>query len=112
MERWARIVIDVRIGYGTDLRAAKDAFAAAITHVVGDERYRDGVLERPDEPFVHELAVDAAVLRATLRVDRNQLDSIGAATLETVAQALPEAGVGPAPPRQIVQVDRMSVIET
>ena len=111
-ERWARIVIDVLIGYGTDLRAAKDTLAAAIAHVVEDERYRDGVLEPPDEPFVQELSVDAAVLRATLRVDRNRLDSIRAATLETVAQALPEAGLGPAPPRQIVHVERARVIDT
>jgi moderate conductance mechanosensitive channel len=110
-ERWARIVIDVRIGYGTDLRAAKDAFAAAIALVVEDERYRDGVLEPPVEPFVQELAVDAAVLRATLRVDRNQLDAIRATALETVAQALPDAGLGPAPPRQIVHVERPSAIE-
>jgi Mechanosensitive ion channel len=29
-ERWARIVIDVRVGYGTALRAAKDTFSAAL----------------------------------------------------------------------------------
>jgi hypothetical protein len=29
-ERWARIVIDVRVGYGTDLRAAKETFSAAL----------------------------------------------------------------------------------
>ena len=103
-ERWARVIVDVRIGYGTDLKAAKDAFAAALAQVVDDERHRDGVLEQPDEPFVQELATDAAVLRATIRVDRNRLDSIRAATLESVARALPEAGVGPALPRQIVQV--------
>jgi small-conductance mechanosensitive channel len=103
-ERWARVVVDVRIGYGTDLKAAKDAFAGALAQVVEDERHRDGVLEQPGEPFVKELATDAAVLRATIRVDRKRLDSIRAATLESVARALPEAGLGPALPRRIVQV--------
>jgi small conductance mechanosensitive channel len=107
-ERWARIVVDVRVGYGTDLRSAKDAFAAALAHVVEDERYRGGVLVPPDEPFVHELAVDAAVLRSTLRVDRDHLGPIRTAALESVARALPEAGLGPALPRQIVQVSELA----
>jgi small conductance mechanosensitive channel len=103
-ERWARIVIDVRIGYGTDLRAAKTAVAAALAEVVDDDRYGDAVLEQPAEPFVRELANDAAVLRASLRVDRNDLDLIKAAALERIAEALPEAGLGPALPGQIVRV--------
>jgi moderate conductance mechanosensitive channel len=98
-ERWALVVVDVRIRYGTDLEAAKAAFAGALAQVVEDESYRDGVLEGPGEPFVQELATDAAVLRATIRVDRSRLDSIRAATLESVARALPEAGLGPAPSR-------------
>ena len=103
-ERWARVVIDIRVGYGTDLRAAKDAFAAALAGVVEDERHRDWVLGEPGEPFVNELAVDAAVLRSTLRVDRGRLDPIRAATLESVAQALAGAGLGPALPAQVVHV--------
>jgi hypothetical protein len=103
-ERWARIVIDVRIGYDADLRAAKNELAAAIAQVVDDGRYRDAVLERPEEPFVRELGDDAAVLRATLRVDRGRLDSIKAAALERIAEALPEAGLGPALPGQMVRV--------
>ena len=111
-QHWARLVIDVRIGYDTDLRAAKDAFAAALTNVVENEHYRDGVLEPPGEPFVRELATDAAVLRATLRVDRDHLDAIKAAALESVAQALPEAGVGPALARQIVHLKQVRAGET
>src|SRR5262249_51040941 len=103
-ERWARIVIDVRIGYDTDLQAAKDAFATALAEVVNDSRYREVVIERPAEPFVRELATDAAVLRATLRVDRDWLDSIKAAALERVAEALPAAALGPALPAQVVRV--------
>jgi small conductance mechanosensitive channel len=103
-ERWARIAIDVRIGYGTDLRAAKDALAAALAEVLDDDRYRDAVLERPAEPFVRELVDDAAVLRATLRVDRSRLESIKAAALERIAEALPEEGLGPALPGQVVRV--------
>jgi small-conductance mechanosensitive channel len=97
-ERWARIAIDIRVGYGTDLRAAKDTLAAALAEVAGDGRYRDAVIERPGEPFVRELADDAVVLRATLRVDRDRLGSIKAAALERIAEALPEAGLGPAMP--------------
>jgi moderate conductance mechanosensitive channel len=97
-EQWARIVIDVRIAYGADLRAAKETFAAALREVVDDGRYRDAVLERPADPFVRELGNDAVVLRATLRVDRSRLESIKAAALERVAMALPGAGVGPALP--------------
>lgn len=100
-QRWSRIVIDVRIGYGADLRAAKDAFAAALGRVVEEERYRDGVLEPSAEPFVHELAVDAVVLRAFL-------ESIKAAALESVAGALPEAGLGPALPGQVVHVKELT----
>jgi small conductance mechanosensitive channel len=103
-ERWARIVIDVRIGYGTDLHSAKHALAGALADVVADDRYRDAVLERPAEPFVKELAPDAAVLRATLRVDRGRLDPIRAAALERIAEALPEAGLGPALPGQLLRI--------
>jgi small conductance mechanosensitive channel len=103
-ERWARIAIDVRIAYDADLRAAKLAFAAALAEIVANDRYRDAVLEPPAEPFVRELANDAAVLRATLRVDRSSLDSLKAAALERIAEALPEAGLGPALPGQIVRV--------
>jgi small conductance mechanosensitive channel len=111
-QHWARLVIDVRIGYGTDLGAAKDAFATALARVVEREDYRDGVLEPPGEPFVHELATDAGVLRATLRVDRKHLDAIKAAALESVAQALPEAGVGPALACQIVHLKQVRAVET
>src|SRR6516164_2211260 len=93
-ERWARIAIDVRIGYGTDLRAAKEAFAAALANVVDDDRYRDAVLEEPTGPFVRELGSDAVVLRATLRVDRSRLESIKAAALGRIAETLPEEGLG------------------
>jgi small conductance mechanosensitive channel len=103
-ERWARIAIDIRIGYDIDLRAAKAAFAAALAEVVDDGRYRDAVLDPPGEPFVRELADDAAVLRATLRVDRGCLDSIKAAALERIAETLPDAGLGPALPGQVVRV--------
>jgi small conductance mechanosensitive channel len=103
-DRWARIAVEVRIGYGSDLGAAKEACAAALARVVEDEHYRDGVLELPSDPVVAELAMDAAVLRATLRVDREQLGSIKDATLERVAQELHEAGLGPALPRQVVDI--------
>ena len=62
------------------------------------------VQQRPDKRFLHELTVDATVPRATLRVGRDRLDSIRAAALERVAEALPGAGRGPAIPAQIVQV--------
>jgi small conductance mechanosensitive channel len=104
-ERWARIVIDVRIGYATDLREAKAAFAAALAEVVDDVRFRDAIVERPAEPFVLELAPDAAVLRATLRVDRDHLDTVKAMALEGIAEALLEAGLGPALPEQVVRVN-------
>jgi small-conductance mechanosensitive channel len=94
-ERWARIVIDVRVGYGTDLRATKATFSAALAAVVDDERYRGAVLERSVEPFVRELASDAIVLRATVRVERDRFEAIKAAALEQIAEALPEAGLGP-----------------
>jgi small-conductance mechanosensitive channel len=96
-QRWARIMIDVRIEYGTDLRRAKETLAAALAEIVEDGRYREGVLERPPEPFVRELADDAVVLRTSLRVDRGLLESIKAAALERIAEVLPEAGLGPAP---------------
>ena len=99
-QRWARIAIDVRIGYGTDLRAAKDAFAATLAAVVDDSHYRDAVLERPAQPFVRELADDPVVLRATLRVDRDRVASVKAAALERTA----EAGLGP--PRGTVDMTR------
>jgi moderate conductance mechanosensitive channel len=95
-ERWARIVIDVRVGYGTDLRATKETFATALREIVDDGRYRDAILERPAEPFVRELANDAVVVRATVRVERDRFESIKAAALERIAEALPEAGLGPA----------------
>jgi moderate conductance mechanosensitive channel len=95
-ERWARIVIDVRVGYGTDLRSTKETFATALREIVDDGRYRDAILERPAEPFVRELANDAVVLRATVRVDRDRFESIKAAALERIAEELPEAGLGSA----------------
>jgi small-conductance mechanosensitive channel len=95
-ERWARIVIDVRVGYGTDLRATKATFAAALAAVVDDERFHGAVLERPGEPFVRELASDAVVLRATVRVERDRFEAIKAAALERIAEALPGAGLTPA----------------
>jgi small conductance mechanosensitive channel len=103
-ERSARVVIDVRIAYGTDLRAAKAALDAAIAEVVSDDRFRAAILQPPADPFVRELAPDAAVLRATVLVDRTHLDSIKAAALERIAEALPEAGVGPALPEQLIRV--------
>jgi small-conductance mechanosensitive channel len=95
-ERWARIVIDVRVDYGTDLRATKAMFSAALAEVVDDERYRGAVLERPAEPFVRELASDAVVMRATVRVERDRFESIKADALERIAEALAEAGAAPA----------------
>jgi len=103
-ERSARIVVDVRVGYGTDLRAAKETFASAVAQVVEAERYREAVLTAAGEPFVQELAADAAVLRTTLRVERDRVDSIKAAMLERVAEALAEAGLGPALPSRTVHV--------
>jgi hypothetical protein len=44
---------------------------------------------------VRELASDAVVLRATVRVERDRFESIKAAALERIAEALPEAGLGP-----------------
>jgi hypothetical protein len=44
---------------------------------------------------MRELANDAVVLRATVRLDRERFETIKAAALERIAEALPEAGLGP-----------------
>ncbi len=100
--RSATLAVDVRVAYGTDLRAAKNALAAAIAAVCDDATYRDAVVEPPPAPVVQDLGADAVVLRATLVVERKALDAIRAATLERVARAMPEAQLGPALPRQVV----------
>lgn len=101
---WSRIPVDVRIAYGTDIAAAKETLARAVAEVVEDPRYADGVIEPPHDPFVRLLAEDAAVIRCSVRVRRSRHDAVKAALLEAVAQALPEADVGPALPRQVVVV--------
>jgi small-conductance mechanosensitive channel len=100
--RSATLTVDVRVAYGTDLKAAKEAFAGAIASVCEDSANRDAIAEPPPEPFVQALGDDAVVLRGTVRVDREALSAIRAAVLEHVAEALPEANLGPALPSQVV----------
>ena len=104
--RSATLTVDVRVAYGTDLQAAKAALSGAIAAVCDDAANHDSINEPPPEPFVQELRDDAVVLRATLNVDREALSAIRAAVLEHVAEALPEAELGPALPSQVVLLGR------
>jgi small conductance mechanosensitive channel len=64
---WARAVLDIEVGYGTDLRVAQAAIEQAAAEVCGREPWTTAVLAPPEVWGVEALGKEAVALRLVVK---------------------------------------------
>ncbi len=64
---WSRAVLDIEVGYGTDLRVAQEAIEQAAAEVCGREPWTSAVLAPPEVWGVEALGKEAVALRLVVK---------------------------------------------
>ncbi|HEV8114771.1 MAG TPA: mechanosensitive ion channel family protein, partial [Acidimicrobiales bacterium] len=64
---WSRAVLDIEVGYGTDLRVAQEAIEQAAAEVCGREPWTTAVLAPPEVWGVEALGKEAVALRLVVK---------------------------------------------
>ncbi len=66
-QEWSRAVLDIEVGYGTDLRLAREAIEHAASEVCGQETWAPAVLAPPEVWGVEALGREAVALRLVVK---------------------------------------------
>ena len=66
-QEWSRAVLDIDVGYGTDLRVAREAIEQAAAEVCGREPWATAVLAPPEVWGVEALGREAVELRLVVK---------------------------------------------
>ncbi len=66
-QEWSRALLDVEVGYGTDLPAAQATIRAAAQEVCSREPWSDGVLEPPEVLGVEALGKETVSIRLVVK---------------------------------------------
>lgn len=66
-QEWSRALLDVEVGYGTDLRAAQETIKQTADGVCGREPWAAEVLEPPEVWGVEALAKESVVIRLVVK---------------------------------------------
>lgn len=91
--QYANAIVDVTVGYGTDLDRAQDALRQAAESVCADPVVAEQVLAAPVVLGVDRLGAEGAVLRVSVRVTAGAQASMARRLRRAVKEALDTAGV-------------------
>jgi small conductance mechanosensitive channel len=101
---WARAVLDVRVDHAVDLEQAKEAIRRAVVEFYGEPEWSASFLDAPTDPTVHDLAVDAVVVRVSARVRRGDKQRTENELRVRIKRALEKSGIALSLPQQVVHL--------
>jgi len=99
---WSRALLDIEVGYGTDLRAAQAAIKQAADEVCGQESWAADVLEPPEVWGVEALGRESVVIRLVVKTRPAAQFALMRALRLSVQEALDREGVKAPLTRQVV----------
>jgi small conductance mechanosensitive channel len=91
--QFANAIVDVTVGYGTDLDRAQDALRDAAAAVCADPDVAEQVLAEPVVLGVDRLGADGPVLRVSVRVSAGSQVAVARRLRRAAKEALDAAGV-------------------
>jgi len=101
---WSRAVLDIEVGYGTDLRIAQEAIEQAAAEVCGREAWTTSVLAPPEVWGVEALGKEAVVLRLVVKTRPAAQFALLRELRQRTYEALDREGVKMPLSRQVVPV--------
>ncbi|MQA27665.1 MAG: mechanosensitive ion channel [Micromonosporaceae bacterium] len=90
---WARVVIDVPIGLGTDVDQATSLIRAAADRVAAEPELTGQIIEPPEVWGVEDVTLDGPVVRVTMKTNSDEQWTIGRRLRRAVVESLNEAGI-------------------
>ncbi|MEO5678191.1 MAG: mechanosensitive ion channel family protein [Acidimicrobiales bacterium] len=101
-QEWSQALLDVEVGYGTDLRAAMATIQAAAAEVCAEEPWTAVVLESPQVLGVEALGQEAVALRLVVKTGPGAQFGLQRALRLRVHEALERQGAKAPITRQVV----------
>jgi len=99
---WSRALLDIEVGYGTDLRAAQVAIKGAADQVCGREPWTDDVLEPPEVWGIEGLGRESVAIRLVVKTKPAAQFALMRELRLYVQEALDRAGFQAPITRQVV----------
>jgi small conductance mechanosensitive channel len=99
---WSRTVLDINVGYNSDLQQAKEILIRVGEDLARDKDYGDKVLETPELWGVEDLTPDGVMLRMVVKTKPGEQWTASRVLRERIKTALEEEGIEiPFPQRTI-----------
>ncbi|HEY7106581.1 MAG TPA: mechanosensitive ion channel family protein, partial [Acidimicrobiia bacterium] len=92
-KQWARALLDVGVGYDTDLDRATEVIREAADELRHDPAYADAVLDEPQVLGIESMSTDRILIRVVLRTRPQQQHRVARALRLRVKAALDAAGI-------------------
>ncbi|MGH3713875.1 MAG: mechanosensitive ion channel family protein [Micromonosporaceae bacterium] len=90
---WARVVLDVPIGFGTPVDEATEVIRTAATDAAAEPELAEKVIEPPEVLGVEEMTADGPVVRVVLRTAADAQWEVARQLRRRVIDALDTAGI-------------------
>lgn len=92
-QNWARTVLDITVGYDTDISQAQDVLRSVAHAVWEDPAYRPVILEEPEVWGVQSMGPNGLVVRVSMKTAPLQQWRVARVLRERIKDAFDEAGI-------------------
>lgn len=92
-QNWARTVLDIKVGYATDIALAQNVLREVAHNVWEDPAYKPVILEEPEVWGVQSMGPDGLVVRVSMKTAPLQQWRVARVLRERIKDAFDEAGI-------------------
>ena len=92
-QEWSRAILDIDVGYDTDVAHATEVLADVATGLRVDDAWRDAVLEDPEVWGVERLGADSVVLRLVVTTRPGEQQRVARELRARIKEAFDAAGI-------------------
>ncbi|GIU89427.1 MAG: hypothetical protein KatS3mg010_0526 [Acidimicrobiia bacterium] len=96
-QQWARAVLDIPIGQGSDLDRAREVIASTARALAADEAWASRILDEPEVWGVESLTLDLVTIRLAVKTAPGEQWRVARELRARVKTALDAAGIASAP---------------
>jgi small conductance mechanosensitive channel len=92
-QEWSRVLLDVTVGYGSDINQASEVIRSVAADMVEEEEYRSLILAPPEVWGVENLGPDGVALRLVIKTRPGEQAAISRELRRRIKEGLESAGV-------------------
>jgi small conductance mechanosensitive channel len=92
-QEWSRALLDVTVGYGSDLTQASDIIRRVAEDMAAEDEYKDLFLDRPEVRGVESVTPDGVTLRLVIKTLPGEQWTLARVLRGRIKEALDEGGV-------------------